>query len=320
MKDVLRNAFRNVDVEYGDVRVEETVRTSIVYHGQEPVAAASSSEVGGCLRVFRRGNWGVSSFNAPERDLRRLARETADPLELLPARHESIQGLPAADEELTVKPEHDVRRVVLEEKHRLLTHYNDVLLAQPGVTSTRAVYADRFTRCYFYSSENRFISQERVSAALDLTAIARDGTNVRSYSGSFGKPKGFSTLLGLESEVENIARTARELLTAEPVAAGVYTVVIDPLLAGLFAHEAFGHLAEADFTSRNERLRELTRFGARLGFDELAIVDDGTMPFEPGSSVYDDEGRRQARPTCSRTAGSAGSSIVARPLTGWKGI
>jgi TldD protein len=290
MKSLLKDVFRRVDSEYGDVRIEEMVSTRIVFRGREPIEVLTGSELGGCLRVFRRGNWGVASFNQLEVDLSHLAQETAAQLGLMPARRESVLGLPALNREMHVDPEQDVRAVPLLEKHRLLRHYNDLLLAQPGVSSTRAIYEDRFSRCHFYSSEARYISQERVYAVIDLTATARDGTNVQTYSRSFGKPRGFATLQGQETQVEEIARMAVALLAADKVRAGVYTVVIDPLLAGLFAHEAFGHLAEADLTVNNARLREMTRPGTRYGSEELAIVDDGTLPFEPGSSAFDDEG------------------------------
>jgi len=90
--------------------------------------------------------------------------------------------------------------------------------------------------------------------------------------------------------VESIAKVAVDLLRAEPVPAGRYTVVVDPLLAGVFAHEAFGHLSEADCFAENDRLRELMKPGTRYGVDGLSIVDDSTLDGERGSYRYDDEG------------------------------
>jgi TldD protein len=90
--------------------------------------------------------------------------------------------------------------------------------------------------------------------------------------------------------VERIAGMAVDLLAADPVAAGTYTVILDPLLAGVFVHEAFGHLSEADQIASNDRLRELMKPGVRYGVDELTIIDDGTMPGERGSYRHDEEG------------------------------
>ncbi|MCK7473044.1 MAG: hypothetical protein MZV49_05195, partial [Rhodopseudomonas palustris] len=46
--------------------------------------------------------------------------------------------------------------------------------------------------------------------------------------------------------------------------AGSYTIVCDPLLAGVFIHEAFGHLSESDFIAENEDARKMMTLGAPL--------------------------------------------------------
>ena len=50
-----------------------------------------------------------------------------------------------------------------------------------------------------------------------------------------------------QSKTENAIKTAQDLLKAEKVTGGNYTCVLDPGMTGLFTHEAFGHLSEADF-------------------------------------------------------------------------
>jgi TldD protein len=44
-----------------------------------------------------------------------------------------------------------------------------------------------------------------------------------------------------------------------------YTVVIDPVLTGLFVHESFGHLSEADMTYENPDLMEVMSLGRQFG-------------------------------------------------------
>jgi TldD protein len=70
--------------------------------------------------------------------------------------------------------------------------------------------------------------------------------------------------------------------------------VIDPILAGLFVHEAFGHLSEADAIYESPDLLEVMSLGRRFGSDQLQIFD-GAAPFDDfgfhrGSYFYDDEG------------------------------
>ncbi|MBM4452669.1 MAG: TldD/PmbA family protein, partial [Chloroflexi bacterium] len=69
-----------------------------------------------------------------------------------------------------------------------------------------------------------------------------------------------------------------------------YTVILDPILAGVFAHEAFGHLSEADHVHENKRLQELMVLGRKFGSKHLNIVDGAAVPGLRGSYKYDDEG------------------------------
>jgi len=46
---------------------------------------------------------------------------------------------------------------------------------------------------------------------------------------------------------------------------GNTTAVIDPILSGLFVHEAFGHLSEADMAYENPDLLEVMSIGRQFG-------------------------------------------------------
>jgi TldD protein len=87
-----------------------------------------------------------------------------------------------------------------------------------------------------------------------------------------------------------MAQRSVELLSAPQVRGGEYTVVLDPVLAGVFVHEAFGHLSESDFVYENEKLRQIMTLGREFGTAGLNIVDSATMPGLRGSYSYDDEG------------------------------
>jgi TldD protein len=67
-------------------------------------------------------------------------------------------------------------------------------------------------------------------------------------------------------------------------------VLLDPVLAGVFTHEAFGHLSEADHVYENPQLRDLMALGRKFGGKHLNIVDGAAVPGLRGSYKYDDEG------------------------------
>jgi len=295
LKPFLAEILNGVASDYADIRLEESEQARIVYRGRELDEIGRAFERGGCIRVFHHGNWGSASFNKVDENLKDLAGDVAAQVEAMPPRPETLGELPPFSDCVTIPETDDPRRVPLAEKHALIRGYNDILLKTAGITTTLSAYRDMFRETAFLSTDDRYITQESVYTGFSCRAVARDGANVQDYSDSFGKTQGFSSLKNREPLVERIARVALDLLKAEPVPAGVYDVVIDPLLGGVFAHEAFGHLSEADFLSGNERLLELMKVGTRYGVDELTIVDDGTMAGERGSFRFDEEGTASGR-------------------------
>lgn len=289
-KPFLESVLGGIATDYADIRIEESETSRIVYRGRELDVIGRSLERGGCLRVFHRGNWAAATFNRLDDEVAELGRELAAQVTALGDREGGLAALPAAEQKVTIAPQSDPRRVTLGEKQALMHHYNELLLKTPGVTSTVSVYGDKWLASAFLSTEGRYVSEERVYAGFRCTAVARDGNNVQTYSDTFGRAEGFETLRNREALVERIGKMAVELLKAEPAAAGRYTVIVDPLLAGVFVHEAFGHLSEADELVENERLQALLKPGRRIGVEGLTIVDDATLPGERGSYSFDDEG------------------------------
>ena len=62
------------------------------------------------------------------------------------------------------------------------------------------------------------------------------------------------------------------------------------MLAGVFVHEAFGHLSESDFIYENPQLKEIMTLGRKFGGKHLNIADGAAIPGLRGSFTYDDEG------------------------------
>jgi TldD protein len=122
------------------------------------------------------------------------------------------------------------------------------------------------------------------------SAIARDGDNVQQSHESCAGPFGFEFVQNREEMPRLAARRAVELLSAKSVVGGQYPVVADQMLAGVFIHEAFGHLSESDFVYENPKAKEMMVLGRRFGRDILNVYDDGTIPGQRGTHRYDDEG------------------------------
>lgn len=64
-----------------------------------------------------------------------------------------------------------------------------------------------------------------------------------------------------------------------------------PTVAGVFAHESFGHKSESDFMLGSETMRREWELGKQVGWEGLSILDSG-VPNGSGYCPYDDEGTR----------------------------
>jgi len=126
--------------------------------------------------------------------------------------------------------------------------------------------------------------------AVRVQSIARDGDNVQTSHQSLSNQVGFELAQGLEESVLKVAQRSVDLLDAKTVTGGVYPVVIDQELAGVFIHEAFGHLSESDFVYENPRAQEMMVLGRRFGKDFLNVFEDGSIPGIRGTHQFDDEG------------------------------
>ncbi|HSQ05865.1 MAG TPA: TldD/PmbA family protein [Burkholderiales bacterium] len=160
----------------------------------------------------------------------------------------------------------------------------------PRIESTYVAYSDAFISTWYANTEGAFIYQERPLIDLQFAAVARDGDSLQRGYKSLALAHGYEAVLDRHELARSAAQLAVEQLSAQVVKAGRYTVVLDPIMAGLFAHEAFGHLSEADFIAENPDARAMMTLGRQFGPRHLNIFDDGSVPGLRGSVAYDDEG------------------------------
>ena len=188
----------------------------------------------------------------------------------------------------------DPRTIPLREKHELLKHYNDIILAQDRIQTTKLTYNEVFRKKFYVTSEGTAIEQELLTTSIKGVLWAKKNHSIQDIRVAVGGSTGFGPLLNREDIFLKKARQCKTLLDAEPVKAGKYTVLLDNQIGGLFVHEAFGHLSEADFIE-DTPLHNKMRLHRKLGCDELNIVDDATIENSLSYYKYDDEGVRASR-------------------------
>ncbi len=294
MLSKLEEALKVSKGEFTEIRLEKEERTGVKYEKENLINLDSSEEVGGIVRTLVNGGWGISTFNSLE-DLRdkvkqanKIGKSTAsaisEPVELSPVE--------PREEKFTGDQERDFREVSLEEKRDIARSYNESMLNHDErIESTKAAYGDSYRELTYVNSEGTRIYQEIPDVTLSLVAVARgEGDNVQTAHDSVGRAGGFNRVQDREHMAEEVAERAVSLLAAEPVKGGNYTVLLNPKLAGVFIHEAFGHLCEADHVYKNDRLKEIMEIGREFGPENLNVVDEGFIPGKRGNLRFDDEG------------------------------
>jgi TldD protein len=289
MEKKLKQALNLATADYVEIRLQRTTVTEIVYMGKELENIGESDNFGGNVRAFHKGGWGFVSFNSLD-DLEHHVQLACHQAKLIGNQDSKLAPITAKTANITVKPKLDPRSIPLSEKHSLCYHYNQQLLKYPQIQSTRILYADGYTEKIYINTEQSSLSQANLFAGISISAVAKDGNTVQRAFESVASSTGYDQVLGREQIVEQIAERAIGLLTAKRVDAGVYTVIIDPKLAGVFIHEAFGHLSEADHIYDNPRMRDLMTIGKIFGGSELNVADDATVPHVRGHYEFDDEG------------------------------
>ena len=298
IRQQIADALKGQDSDYIEVRIEEREASRIQYRGRELDDIGRSTSLGGNARAMVKGGWGFVSFN----ELSGLREKVA-----LAVKQARLVGRGRArefekGEESKLSPVEPVVDMVapqirkdpgvvpLARKKGLLDEYNEIIWATPKIQTSVIAYGDSKRWVIFANSEGSYIEQTKVDLSLRLMVIARQDGDVQQVALSMGSSDDFGFVEGLHQEVKEAAQRAVALLSAPQFKGGEYTVVLDPVLAGVFAHEAFGHLSESDFVYENDRLKDIMVLGRRFGGEHLNIVDGAAIPGLRGSYKYDDEG------------------------------
>ncbi len=278
-------------VDYLMIRLEEAEGTDILLRGDNVETLSEYISVGGQVRACYKGGWGLSSFNHLSTIEDRI--EEAIAAARIVGDEETILAPITPVQAVCQLPllGSDPRNISLSEKKQLCDRYVDLLKSvDHRITTTSVRYGDSAQKVIIATNEGTLLEQSWVDMEMRFAATARKGETVQTGRETTGSRKAFEDLTNLDEQVTGAARRAIGDLSLPPVKGNTYTVVIDPILTGLFVHEAFGHLSEADMAYENPDLLEVMTLGRQFGHQELQIFDGAAPEGHRGSYYYDDEG------------------------------
>ncbi len=292
MIDRLTAALQGSRADFTEIRVEQSWSSAVTMRGRRLESATASEDQGGFVRALNRGSgWGTASFTSLDHLEAMVARADELSRAVRLERPIRLADVPPQQADRVPDLDGDVRGVSLAEKKRLIEAYNGEMLAvSDRIVDTLATYRDEVSEYWYANSEGALLHELRPEVTLSGTAIARRDGTIEKGLESIGLRRGWHSVQGKAAGFRAVAERAVRLLDAPTVRGGTYPVVLDPELAGVFIHEAFGHLSEADFVYENPQAREMMTLGRRFGKPVLNVGDNGAASGLRGTLPFDDEG------------------------------
>lgn len=289
LSDLMARYSRQVD--YLAIRLEEAEGTDILLRGDKIETLSEGISIGGQVRACHKGGWGFASFNQLSGLAARI-EEAIAAAQLIGSEETNLAPVaPVQDTCILPLTGTDPRHVPLTQKKGLCDRYGEILRSvDPHIATISVRYSDSTQRIIIATSEGTLLEQAWADMEMRFAATARNGETVQTGRETTGSRKAYEDLTNLDDQVRSAAQRAVDSLALPPVTGNTYTVVIDPILSGLFVHEAFGHLSEADMAYENPDILEVMTLGRKFGPDELQIFDGAAPPGHRGSYFYDDEG------------------------------
>lgn len=292
LQDRMSALLSGLNVDYAEIRTENTRDLNIAYSGTKLERVRRTAVIGGNVRALHKGGWGFVAFsNLDELEAGvKLAVEQAHAAGEVLQEKSQLADVPVVVEDVVPIWNMHPETISLDEKINQLGKYHKLMLSYPNTPSAWASLRETCSTITFANSEGSCIRQEKVDFSFYLMPEAsKDGVSIDQFV-SNGASDGMSKFFGLEEQIKEMCERTQILLDAPVVTEGVYTTICDPDLTGLFIHEAFGHLSEADDLVREPDFLKAMTLGRKLGRPILNIYEVGDIITGRGYLKYDDEG------------------------------
>jgi len=292
MFEKLKKILNNSTADYADIRYEKKTSTKITFNKKELKTIGSNVTDGFVIRVLKNGGFATIAFTKESNALKALKIAEDNALVISKNIQKPVRFAKADVIKESFKSflKEDPRKISLEEKLELIRSYNDIPLKYENITTTSTAYFEQIREKYFVNTEGSEINEDLITAGIRGRATAKEGKLLQDVRIGAGGSDGFHSIRNQEENFEFKTKVALDLLKAKPVTGGTYNCILNPSLAGVFAHEAFGHFSEADIVETLPGMRAKMQIGQKIGSDILNIIDDATMPNQLGFYKYDDEG------------------------------
>jgi TldD protein len=299
LKDLLTKltnaASHKFGAQYAEARGQKLYKTILNLKEERVEAARQGIENGVAIRVLVDGAWGFASVGSLDaailddavlnacRMAKLASTRLKTPIKLAPTK--------VITDRVATKPKKNPTDIAMEDKIKTALAINQTSLGfDRKIKSCSVDYLDLTGTSFFVNSEGTNIEQDKLYVWSRITASAHSEGVFTFSREEIGSTAGYELF---DSETpqglgEKVAKRAIEQLCAKTPKGGKFPVVLGPNVVGVFVHEAFGHLAEADLALSGGVVA--SNIGQKIGSNLVTFYDDGTIKGGFGTYKYDDEG------------------------------
>jgi len=325
MSDIALNTAKSKGASYADIRIGRYLNQYVFTREDKVQNIRNTESFGAGIRVIVDGTWGFAATNDVTDDGIKKAAEQAT---FIAKANSKIQDTPVVlapvkgvgevswQTPLTKK----AIEVPVSEKVELLLQANAAAM-DAGASFINSSLFQINEQKYFASTDGSYIDQDvhRIWPTFNVTAKADGKFYARgalsapmgmgyeylqenpadAVDGPFEGLKFYNRGYDIVEDARNAAKQAQEVLTADSVKPGKYSLVLEPNHLGLTIHESVGHPLELDRVLGYEANYAGTSFATldkwktknfKYGSDIVNLVADKTELNTLGAVGYDDEG------------------------------
>ncbi|MFW9802254.1 MAG: TldD/PmbA family protein [Candidatus Thorarchaeota archaeon] len=256
-------------------------------------------EQGVAIRVLADGAWGfvttgdLDSLDKAVKDACSMAKAAAvtrrEPIELAETK--------SYKDTVELKVKRDPRHVPVEEKIKYMQDMTNAILDyDTRMTAVTVSVRTASGKKYLLTSDGTKIQSPTMLVWTLPWVSGKEGTRLSAARNEVATTHEGWEFMDRVATPEDVglaaAKRVKLQLEGKPSKGGSFPCVLGPSVIGVLAHEALGHLAEADLTvhsSFNGKLGEV------VAAESVNMTDNGADPLNIGTAKYDDEGTPTSR-------------------------
>lgn len=287
--------------EFADARFETQKAKQInVVNGS--IRTFSSIERSGvAIRVKFRGAWGLASTTTLTSDALKTAARNAFKLAKVATTYSKekigINETAFLKKKSAAKIKIDPENINTEEKLKFVFSLDEAQkAADKRIVSRTSNYVESLKNFELVNSFGLQLEWNEIRTSFSAMSIALESGKREMGFDNMGGTVGYELVKETDPHVfgTDVAKGAVEMLSAVKPPSGLITVIVDPDIAGVLAHEVMGHASEADEAIRHRSFLS-DAIGKTVASNLVTMVDNGTIAGAYGSIPFDSEGTPSSR-------------------------